>query len=438
MFKKTFKGGVHPPENKKITENCKFENILVPSVCRIPLQQHIGKPAKPIVQVGDIVEEGQLIAEADGFISANIHASIPGKITEIADYPTHASRKGKCIVIEAQGSFNSRKEIQNNWEDKDPKEILSIIRNSGIVGMGGAAFPTDVKLSPPPDKKIEYLIVNGAECEPFLTTDDNLMKMYSEEILDGISILCKILRIEKAIIGIENNKKESFNIIQESIKKKKLAKTVSVKKLKTKYPQGSEKQLIEVLTARQVPSGKLPMETGCVVQNVGTIFAVYEAVVKDKPLYERYVTVTGSAIKKPGNYKIRVGTKIEDVVEECGGFKEEPAKMIMGGPMCGLAISSTEIPVVKGTSGLLFLSEKETSVPQYNACIRCGRCVSACPINLLPYEIANASEVSRFDISDNLNPLDCIQCGACAYICPSKRPVSHFVKLAQNHLRNKK
>lgn len=438
MFNKTFKGGVHPPENKKITESCKFENLPIPSECRVPLQQHIGKPALPVVAVGDIVEEGQLIAEADGFISANIHAPIPGKILKIDAFETHTSRKGQCIVIEAQGSFNASSAKRINWKEKSVDELKETVLKSGIVGMGGAAFPTHVKLSPPPDKTIEYLVINAAECEPYLTTDDNLVKHFPDQIIEGTQIVLKILEINNAVIGIENNKKESFKKLKNSVKKFKLESSIKVKQLKTKYPQGSEKQLIQVLTGRQVPSGKLPMETACVVQNVGTIFAIYEAVVKSKPLYERYITVTGSVIKKPGNYKIKVGTKIEDIVEECGGFTEDPAKIVMGGPMCGLAISSMEIPVVKGTSGLLFLSKNETEIKDYSPCIKCGRCVEACAINLLPYEIANAAEVSRFDLTDNLNPLDCIQCGACSFACPSRRPVSHFVKLAQNHLRNKK
>ncbi|MBN1500865.1 MAG: electron transport complex subunit RsxC [Spirochaetes bacterium] len=436
---KTFKGGVHPPENKKLTDKKKYENLSIPSTIRVPLLQHIGKPAVPVVNIGDIVEEGQLIAKADGFISANIHAPLPGKVTDINLFATHMGRKNTCIVIEVQGNFGHKyNTFFNDWPSLDSAQLLEKVIAAGIVGMGGAAFPTHVKLSPPAEKPVDCLLVNAAECEPFLTVDDNLVKAFPDEIIEGIEITLKILKIRKAVIGIENNKKESFNLLKKTIASKNLSSSISIKMLKTKYPQGSEKQLIQVLTGRVVPSGRLPMDVGVVVQNVGTVFAINEAVIKNKPLYERYITVTGSAVKKPGNYKVKIGTPVSEIIDECGGLIKEPGKVIMGGPMCGLALSSLDIPVVKGTSGILVLTEKETSVGDYCACIRCGRCVQACPVNLLPLEMANAAEFTRFDLTDEMNPLDCIMCGSCAYVCPSGRPINHFIKLAQNHLRNKK
>lgn len=435
----SFRGGIHPPENKKFTEKKFFENLTIPHLCRIPLQQHIGKPAIPVVNVGDFVKEGQLIAKADGFVSSNIHASIPGKVIAIDDFPTSFSDKGTCIVIEAEGSFHASNEHSTtDWQQKTPEQLLQDITNAGIVGLGGAAFPTQVKLTPPKDKTIDTLIINAAECEPFLTVDDNLTQAFPKEIIGGIRIVLKILNVKKAIIGIEKNTPKAIEKTKNYLNTLTIEEDITVQPLKTKYPQGSEKQLIQALTRREVPSGGLPMDSHVVVQNVGTVYAIHEAIVKNKPLYERYITVTGSLIKKPGNYKVRLGTKISDIIEECGGLKQPAAKVILGGPMCGLSINNLEIPVVKGTSGILFLSEKETAVNKYDACIRCGRCISACPINLLPNELAGAVENGNFDVAEKLNPFDCIMCGSCAYICPSRRPISHFIKVAQAKLRNKK
>lgn len=439
MLLASFKGGVHPPENKKLTEHKEFENLSVPHICRIPMQQHIGKPALPVVEKGDVVKEGDLIGKADGFISARVHASIPGKIIDIGEYPTPFSARGLCVVVEAEGGFP----VFNNsdttsWQDMDSKQLLDIIGNAGIVGLGGAAFPTHVKLSPPENKKIDTLVVNAAECEPYLTVDDHLTRAYPEQIIEGIRITLKILNISKAVIGIENNTLFAAKKFKETLEKLPLKENISVKVVKTKYPQGAEKQLIKTLLKREVPSGGLPMDIKVVVQNVGTIYAIYQAIVKNKPLYERYITVSGDLVKKPGNYKVRLGTLISDIMEECGGLKAEPAKVVLGGPMCGLAISRLDMPVVKGTSGILFLSEKETSVKHYSPCIRCGRCVAICPVNIMPNNIGNAVEKNKLELTKEMHPFDCIMCGACAYICPSRRPLNHFIKLAQQYIRNNK
>ena len=432
----SFKGGIHPPENKKITEDKKFINLSIPHVCYIPMQQHIGAPARPVVEVGENVKEGQLIGKAEGFISANIHASIPGKVVAIENIPTvHQEQPG--VIIEAEGEFSasSHKKEPVNWKGLSSMEIVENVKEAGVVGMGGAAFPTSVKLSPPPDKEIDTLIINGAECEPYLTIDDMFMKTFPEEIIEGVQITLKALGIKNAIIGIENNKSNAAKILNKTIQKIKPAENIKVKKLRTKYPQGAEKQLIYSLLKRSVPSGGLPMDIGVVVQNVGTISAIRDSVLYHKSLFERHITVSGQMINNPGNYKVRLGMRIIDLIEECGGLKGEPAKVVMGGPMCGASLHSLDVPVVKGTSGVLFLSEDEISFRNYKACIRCGKCVSACPVGLLPSDLGNAVEKNRMDLAAKLNPSDCIMCGSCSYSCPANRPLSHFIKLAQERTR---
>lgn len=440
MMLSTFKGGIHPPERKEITEEIPFSNLAVPHHCYIPLQQHTGAPAKPVVEVGEQVSEGQLIGEADGFISANIHASIPGKVTAIDDHPTVNSKQDRCVVIEAEGSFSNFQNhvVRDEWKELDKNEIINRIADAGIVGLGGAAFPTAVKLSPPAGKKIDTLIINGAECEPYLTVDDMMMQTFPEQILEGIQITVKALGVDTAFIGIESNKPKAIESIRAAISRISTREKIAIKEVRTKYPQGAEKQLIYSILKREVPSGGLPMDAGVVVQNVGTVYAIQQALVYNKPLFERYITISGTIVNQPGNYKMRIGTRIEDIITECGGLKESPAKIIMGGPMCGIALDSMEIPVVKGTSGLLFLGADEVTVEEYAPCIRCGKCVEACPVNLIPSELCTAVERDRFDIVEKLHPFDCIMCGACSYVCPSRRPLSHFIKLAQARLRKRK
>lgn len=435
----TFSGGIHPPESKKLTAGKPFSNLSVPQVCFIPLQQHTGKPAQAVVAVGDIVSEGQLIGAADGFISGNVHASIPGKVMEIAEHPTVYSKRGLCVVIEAQGAFTETglPRSHSPCESLSSEELLARVRDAGIVGLGGAAFPTSVKLSPPKNKPIDALIINGSECEPFLTVDDMLMQTFPGEILEGVRITLKILGIPKAYIGIEKNKPAAIKVLRKKIEDMSLAGSVELRPLRTKYPQGAEKQLIRAILKREVPSGGLPMDAGAVVQNVGTIFAIYEAVALGKTLFERYITVTGRCVKNPGNYKVRLGTRISAIIEECGGLLAEPAKIIMGGPMCGISLDTLETPVVKGTSGILFLTKNEIDIEDYRPCIRCGRCVSVCPSGLMPCDLGNLIEKELFDAVEPLRPFDCIMCGSCAYMCPSRRPLNHFIKLAQDKLRRK-
>ena len=427
----TFRGGIHPPHQKNLTKDKSTINISIPQLCYISMQQHIGTPAKPIVEVGDIVSEGQLIGEAQGLISANVHASVPGKVVNISEELT-VYGKQKTIIIEADGAFTTTGSGRavNDFRNIDRNDMIGMIKDCGIVGLGGAGFPAVVKLTPPPEIKIDTLIINGAESEPYLTNDDILMNTYPGEIVEGIQIVLKILGIKKAIIGIEDNKTSAIAALNNVIKNV-TGSEITIKILKTKYPGGAEKQLVYSLLKRVVPSHGFPMNAGVTVLNVGTIYAIREAVIFNKPLIDRFITVSGEMINHPGNYKIRIGTLISDIVEECGGLKGHPAKIVLGGPMCGSSVHTIDIPVVKSTTGILFLSEDEAGGGDFGTCIRCGRCVAACPVGLVPCDIALAAEKNRFDLTDKLHVNACIMCSCCSYVCPAKRPISHFVKIAQ-------
>jgi electron transport complex protein RnfC len=394
--------------------------------------QHIGVPAKPIVEVGDIVTEGQLIGEAQGLVSANVHASVPGKVVDISEELTVYGEQ-KTVVIEADGAFGATGSgrIVNDFRNIDRSDLLVMIRSYGIVGLSGAAFPISINLATPQEMKIDTLIINGTECEPYLTNDDMLMNTYPDEIVRGVEITLKILGIKKAVIGVENDKKSAVSALDDAIKKLTTDNVITIKVLKTKYPQDFEKQLIYNILKRVVPFRGLPMDVGVIVQNVGTIYAINEAVAFNKPLIDRFITVSGEMINRPGNYRVRIGTLISDIVEECGGLKGLPTKIIMGGPMRGNSVYTMDIPVVKGTSGILFLSKEEVNGGDFETCVRCGRCVAACPIGLIPCDIALAAEKGRFDLTDKLHVNTCIMCNCCSYVCPAKRPLSHFVKIAQ-------
>ena len=421
---RTFKiGGVHPQDNKQFSAHQPITECPLPKQAIIPLVQHIGAPAQAVVAVGAKVKVGELLAKAGGFVSANICSPVSGTVTKI-DAATDAwGAPMQAIFIDVEGD-EWLPEIDRTPDIKqqctlDSKEIIDKIAAAGIVGLGGACFPTHVKLLPPPGKKAEVLIVNGVECEPYLTCDHQLMLEHGEEIIIGINILKKALGVDRAIIGIENNKKDAIEHMR------KLANSclgIEVMPLKLRYPQGGEKQLIDACIGRQVPSGALPIEVGAVVDNVATIYAVYEAVQKNKPLISRVMTVTGKHVTKPGNYSVRFGTPIDEVIALAGGVPVDTGKIIGGGPMMGRAMDHTEgMPANKRLSGLLFLPEAESIRPEESNCIRCGKCVQACPMGLEPYLLQRMSELEMWDELEKHDIMDCIDCGCCVFTCPAHR-----------------
>lgn len=434
MKRKTFKGGVHPLSHiyhgKSLTEHKAVEKLKAPKKLIIPMSRIIGKEAKPIVKIGDRVLKGQLIGEAQGFISANIHSSVSGKVIDIGQYPHPTSIEHLAVVIEN----DFKEEISPDVVPKDPKkmsdnEIIKAIKDGGIVGMGGATFPSHVKLAPPPDKKIDRIILNGAECEPYLTSDHRRMLESPKEIIDGLRLLMKVLDVKQGYIGIEDNKKDAVSILQSFIKPEYNIKIIS---LMAKYPQGAEKQLIKSITGRIVPSGGLPMDVGVVVFNVGTAAAIYRTIKTGMPSIERIVTVSGSCVKEPKNLLVRYGTPFSCCLEACGGVSDDTAKILSGGPMMGVAQSNTDAPVIAGTSGILALGQEETTIHEIGNCIRCARCIDACPLNLMPLLISASADAGRFEEAEKYNAMDCVECGACSFICPARRHLVQSIRLAKN------
>lgn len=432
---KTFKiGGVHPQGNK-LSANVAIEELSLPSTVTIPVAQHIGAPAVVLVKKGDKVKVGQLIAQSGGFVSANIHSSVSGTVAKVDSLPDASGYKKDSIVITVEGDewleTIDRSADLCTTTDLDAKAIVAKINEAGIVGMGGATFPMHVKLSPPPGMKAEVLIINGVECEPYLTADHRLMLEKSDEILVGATLIMKALSVDKAVIGIESNKPDAIKLLSEKVGK---YKGIEICPLKMKYPQGGEKQLIQAVTGREVASGALPISVGAVVSNVGTTFAVYEAVMKNKPLFERIVTVTGKSVAKPSNFKVRMGTSITALLEAAGGVPEDAVKIISGGPMMGKALPAIDAPVTKGTSGVLVMSGDEGHRKEAANCIRCGRCVSVCPMGLEPFMLAKVSENRLWERAENEHIMDCIECGSCIFICPANRPLLDYVRLGKSNV----
>lgn len=434
MLKTFAKGGVHPPENK-ISAGKKIQDIALPESVAIPLGMHLGVPSKPIVDKGDEVKVGQLIARGEGFVSANIHSPFSGKVLKIDKALDSSGYKRDSIFLNIEGDnwleTIDRSDVLVKECKMKPDEIIGRINESGIVGMGGATFPSHVKLTVPRGKKAECLIINGVECEPYLTADHELMLEKGEEIMVGITILMKALRVSKAIIGIENNKPDAIMHLD---KISAGYPGISVQGLHVKYPQGGEKQLIKAVLNREVPSGGLPIDVGTVVFNVGTAYAVYEAVQKNKPLFERIVTVTGRSLTSSSNFRVRIGTPVRMIIEAAGGLPENTGKVINGGPMMGKALSDTAVPIVKGSSGILLLSEKESSRKPVEPCIRCSKCVSVCPMGLEPYLLMVMGQKALFERMEQEKVMDCIECGSCSYICPSGRPLLDYIRLGKSEV----
>ncbi|MFQ5906569.1 MAG: electron transport complex subunit RsxC [bacterium] len=425
MQKRTFKGGTHPPQCK-YTEDKKIEELPPPEIVTIPLHQHTGAPSEPLVKKGDHVKVGTRIGEARGFISAAIHSSISGTVREVGEciHPVTGA-PSQAVVIEGDGEnlWDESVKPRENYLDLEPEKLIEIVKDSGIVGLGGAAFPTHVKLSPPKDKPIDVVILNGAECEPYLTSDHRLMLEKTKEIAEGGKIILKILGCKRGFIGIEANKPDAISAFGSEP-----GNQFEVVPLKVKYPQGQEHYIIDAIVHREIPSGGLPMDIGVLVQNVGTAFAIYEAVKLGRPLLQRVVTVTGSAIREPKNLLVRIGTPFSDLFESCGGIRESVRKILMGGPMMGIAVFTDEVPVVKGTSGIVALDEKDAREFAEQPCIRCARCVDACPMRLVPTTIADFARLEMLEDAERMGIMDCKECGTCSYVCPSRRNLVHYMK----------
>jgi electron transport complex protein RnfC len=430
---KTFElGGIHPPENK-ITSNEPITVLPIPETVTVPLSQHLGAPAQAVVEKGDEVKVGTLIGKSVSFISANIHSPVSGKVKKIDNIIDPSGYKRPAVVITVSG---------DEWEeDIDRSEgliaditveataIAEKVFNAGIVGMGGACFPTNVKYMPPKGKEIDSLIINGVECEPYLTADHRLMLEKTDEIIVGVQILKKALNLNTAYIGIEANKPDAIKIMTEKCQ----GKDIEIIPLRVQYPQGAEKQLIKAVTGREVPGGgKLPLDVGCIVNNVGTVYAIYEAIQKNKPLVERVVTITGKELQKPGNYLVRIGTPVEKLIEAAGGLPENTGKIISGGPMMGKAIVSTDVPVAKGSSGIVVMDKSEASRKPVQNCIRCGKCISVCPMGLEPFLLEKAAEREMFDECEGLSITDCMECGSCSFTCPAGRELLDFIRYGKS------
>lgn len=431
MLKSFRIGGVHPPENK-LSAGAAIEVFPVPETVVIPLSQHIGAPAVAQVAKGDTVKVGQLIASAGGFVSSNIHSSVSGSVVSVDAVPDAGGVRKPAITIKVEGdewmeNIDRSADIVRGCE-LNSAEIITKIANAGIVGMGGATFPTQVKLSVPDGKKAQFLVINGVECEPYLTADHRVMLERGEELLIGVELLTKALGVTKAYIGIENNKPDAIAHLR------KLTagfEGIEIVPLKVQYPQGGEKQLIDAVLGREVPSGGLPIDVGAVVQNVGTALAVYEAVQKNKPLIERVVTVTGKGVARPSNLLVRVGTPISALIDHCGGVTENTGKVIGGGPMMGRAMANLDSPVTKGTSGILLMEGGEACRAEEGVCIKCAKCVSVCPMGLEPYLLSKLAKRNMFAEMEGQHATDCIECGSCSYTCPATLPLLDYIRLGK-------
>jgi electron transport complex protein RnfC len=437
MVRGTFRHGVHPPELKELTEHLQIRRMPFPDEVVLPLSQHTGAPAKPIVEEGDRVERGDKLAEADGFVSSPVHASASGTVTAIDlwPHPDGTYKPAIRIAVDPYSPHAARPRSVPRWEGLSPKEIVQAVQDAGVVGLGGAAFPTHVKLAPPDDVDIDTIVINGCECEPYLTTDHHIMAEYPERVHLGLRIMMRALGVDRAIIGIEKNKPDAIEAIRATVPSDL---DVTVHPLSVKYPQGAEKMLIKALLGREVPSRKLPMHVGVVVQNVGSCAAIAEVFDSGLPLVERIVTVTGRGVKRPANLLVPVGTKVRDLIDACGGLTEDAHEIVFGGPMMGAPQASLDVPVLKGTTGVIALAEHETRRSESYPCIRCGRCLDACPVFLNPQLLGQLALAGRYEEAEEHHIWDCMLCGCCSYVCPSNIPLSQLFQVTRTALRRLK
>lgn len=434
MLKTFSKGGVHPAE-QKLSADKAIEKTGLPKQVIIPIAQHIGAPSQPTVKKKDTVKAGDVIATSQGFVSSNIHSSVSGTVAKIDQVIDTTGFRKPCVVINVEGDewaegIDTSDELVRDIS-LSPEEIRQKVMDSGIVGMGGATFPSHVKLSVPEGKKVDTLVINGVECEPYLTSDHRVMMERAEEMLVGVRILMRALGVERALIGVENNKPDAIAHLSNLVANED---GMEVYGLKVKYPQGGEKQLIKAMLNREVPSGGLPLDVGAVVHNVGTALAVYEAVQKNKPLIERVVTVTGKSLSHPTNLLVRIGTPVKDLIEAAGGLPEDTGKVVSGGPMMGKALKSLDTPIVKGTSGILVIPQKEAKRDAEMHCIRCSKCVTACPMGLEPYLLKQLAQTERYDELEENAVLDCMECGSCSFTCPAHVPLLDYIRLGKSHV----
>ncbi len=429
---RTFKGGVHPKYMKQLTNSKPILAVKAGREVVIPLQQHIGKICDPLVKKGDYVKIGQKIGDVDAFVSSPVHASVSGTVIAVEPRLTNTGNKVMSVVIENdfQDIVCEDINIMGDYELMSHDEIVDAIHKAGIVGMGGAGFPMHIKVNPPEDKVINYIILNGAECEPYLSSDHRTMLEHTDEMIYGINVLLKLSGAKKAYIAIEDNKSDAIDVLL----KKGLPRHIEVVPLETKYPQGSEKHLIKAVTGIEVPHGELPADVGVIVNNIDTCVSLYNALVKNEPTIRRRVTVSGKAVVNPGVYEVPIGVTFREVFEAAGGFKEEPEKIIMGGPMMGMAQVSLDIPVIKTTSGILAFTKKECAAAKEEHCLRCGKCIDVCPMHLMPNAIAAASDRDDMEKAEKLCAGDCIECGSCSYTCPSHRFLVERIRLAKTEV----
>jgi electron transport complex, RnfABCDGE type, C subunit len=426
MIGKT-KWGIHPQTHKSLTEGKTIESDSLPRKVVLPISQHIGVPGEPIVKKGDSVKKGQVIAIGKGNLSSNVHATISGTVVSVAEQPHPVMGKCTAITIESDGwdEWAEGMPLERDWTELDNAAIIDLIKEAGIVGLGGATFPTYFKLTPPPEYPIDTLIINGAECEPFLTADHRLMLEYTERLVTGILILKKVLTVDNVIVGIEDNKMDAIKALTEAA----AGKPIKVAAVPTRYPHGSEKMLIKTLLKKEIASGKLPMSIGVVVQNVGTAVAICDAIRNGIPLIERVVTVSGSAISEPKNLNLRIGTSIADAIKLCGGLKSTPKKIIMGGPFMGVAQYTIQVPIIKGANGILAFSSEEIHDGPESPCIRCGQCLEACPCRLNPSMLSILGERSLVEEAvTEYHLMDCMECGCCTFVCPAKRRIVQYIR----------